>query len=207
MKANKEKVIAEKREKERLRSMREQEKREQLANYASSHSTAHGGSSAGGNAVGGGGGGATNFAGALAGLGGLVPSSSIGQFDGADLVAALGSASSSSLGHQGGKGPPEPPKDRSTLATMRVIRRNLVYAVGMPPNIATEETLRKSEYFGQYGKISKIIINRNQNPGDPRRASASAYVTFAHKVRVIVSCLYHVAGGFFFIRRIAGSFR
>ena len=54
MKANKEKVIAEKREKERLRAMREQEKREQLANYATPHSTAHGGSSSGGNAVGGG---------------------------------------------------------------------------------------------------------------------------------------------------------
>ena len=69
VKANKEKVIAEKREKERLRAMREQEKREQLANYATPHSTAHGGSSSGGNAVGGGGG-ATNFAGALAGHGG-----------------------------------------------------------------------------------------------------------------------------------------
>jgi hypothetical protein len=102
---------------------------------------------------------------------------------------------------------PEPPKDRSTLATMRVIRRNLVYAVGMPPNIATEETLRKPEYFGQYGKISKIIINRNQNPGDPRRESASAYVTFAHKVRVIVPYLYHVAICLaFFIRRIAELF-
>ena len=80
------------------------------------------------------------------------------------------------------KGPPEPPKDRSVLATMRVIRRNLVYAVGMPPNIATEELLKKPEYFGQYGKIAKIVINRNHNPGDPRRASASAYVTFVHKV-------------------------
>ena len=207
VRANKEKAIAEKRERERLRAMREQEKREQLANYATSHhSTSHhhhhgggvGGSSAAGNSVGGVGGGTTNFASALAGHGGGLggsSSSSFGQFDGADLVAALGSAAGSSslsfpsLGNPGSKGPPEPPKDRSTLATMRVIRRNLVYAVGMPPNIAIEETLRKSEYFGQYGKISKIVINRNQNPGDPRRASASAYVTFAHKVRVVVPFL------------------
>ena len=163
VKANKEKALAEKRERERLRAMKEQEKREQLANYATASSTPSGG-------------GTTNFAGALV-SGGLGSTSAFGQFDGADLVAALGSASSSH------KGPPEPPKDRSTLATMRVIRRNLVYAVGMPPNIATEENLRKPEYHGQYGKISKIVINRNHNPGDPRRASASAYVTFAHKVR------------------------
>lgn len=162
VKANKEKALAEKREKERLRAMREQEKRENLANYAPTASSS----------------GTTNFAAALS-SGGLVGGTSFGQFDGADLLSALGSGSSSS--HN--KGPPEPPKDRSTLATMRVIRRNLVYAVGMPPNIATEENLRKPEYFGQYGKISKIVINRNHNPGDPRRASASAYVTFAHKVR------------------------
>jgi len=156
-----------KREKERLRAMRDQEAREKLA--AGSVAPIAPGSG--------------NFASALASAGGLggaggVGGSSFGMFDGADLVAALGSG-----GVTGSKGPPEPPKDRSTLATMRVIRRNLVYAVGLPPSIATEEILRKPEYFGQYGKISKIVINRNHNAGDTRRASASAYVTFAHKVR------------------------
>jgi hypothetical protein len=166
LKANKEKALAEKRERERLRAMRDQEAREKLA--AGSVVPIAPGSG--------------NFASALASAGGLGGAggggTSFGMFDGADLVAALGSG-----GVTGSKGPPEPPKDRSTLATMRVIRRNLVYAVGLPPSIATEEILRKPEYFGQYGKISKIVINRNHNPGDTRRASASAYVTFAHKVR------------------------
>ena len=85
----------------------------------------------------------------------------------------------------GSRGILDPPKYRNQLANMRVIRRNLVYGVGLPPSVATEETLRKPEYFGQYGKISKIVINRNHNGnGDPRRASASAYVTFSHKVRL-----------------------
>lgn len=73
-------------------------------------------------------------------------------------------------------------QDRTALANMRVIRRNLVYAVGLPP--LSEELLRKADYFGQYGKINKIVLNRNNPPaGDARRASASAYVTFIHKVR------------------------
>jgi hypothetical protein len=78
------------------------------------------------------------------------------------------------------------PKDRTQLANMRVIRRNLVYAVGLPPNIANEDQLRKAEYFGQYGKIAKIVLNRNQvTPStESRRGSASAYVTFVHKVRI-----------------------
>ena len=90
----------------------------------------------------------------------------------------------------GGPGQMDVPKDRSSLANMRVIRRNLVYAVGLPPSIATEDILRKPEYFGQYGKIAKIVLNRtNVTSSDPRRASASAYVTFVHKVRTIYSVM------------------
>lgn len=75
------------------------------------------------------------------------------------------------------------PRDRTSLANMRVIRRNLVYAVGLPSTITGEEQLRKPEYFGQYGKINKIVMNRSQaSGGDPRRSSTSAYVTFFHKV-------------------------
>jgi CCR4-NOT transcription complex subunit 4 len=82
----------------------------------------------------------------------------------------------------------EVPKDRTQLANMRVIRRNLVYAVGLPPSLATEDVLRRPEYFGQYGKVAKIVLNRSQATiGDPRRASCSAYVTFVHKV----SCASH----------------
>lgn len=85
----------------------------------------------------------------------------------------------------------EVPKDRTQLANMRVIRRNLVYAVGLPPNIASEEQLRRPEFFGQYGKIAKIVINRSQTTagGDSRRASASAYVTLVHKVRPSCVCI------------------
>lgn len=204
VKANKEKAVLEKRERERLRAMREQEKREQLANYVTPMMISGGGGGSGtslaSNSIASS---TTNFAGALVGGGSnggtggsggmqLGATSTFGSaFDGADLVAALGSSSVASTSLLStNKGPPEPPKDRTTLAAMRVIRRNLVYAVGMPPAVATEENLRKPEYFGQYGKISKIVINRNHNPGgDPRRASASAYVTFAHKVSDSIACL------------------
>jgi len=215
--ANKEKIAAEKRERERLRAMREQATREQIEFPSPRDYNGIGG---GGGVLGGGlgGGMTTNLASALAGStggGGLVggsSTSSFGQFDGADLVAALGSASSSAMtsltwptAAAQSKGPPDPPKDRSILATMRVIRRNLVYAVGLPPNIATEDSLRKPEYFGQYGKISKIVINRNQNPGDPRRASASSYVTFAHKEDTL-ACILALDGFYHDGRNIRASY-
>lgn len=215
--ANKEKIAAEKRERERLRAMREQATREQIEFPSPRDYNGIGwGSSVLGGGIGGGM--TTNLASELVGstgggglVGGSSSSSSFGQFDGADLVAALGSASSSAMTSSTwptaaqSKGPPDPPKDRSVLATMRVIRRNLVYAVGLPPNIATEDSLRKPEYFGQYGKISKIVINRNQNPGDPRRASASSYVTFAHKEDTL-ACILALDGFYHDGRNIRASY-
>jgi CCR4-NOT transcription complex subunit 4 len=118
------------------------------------------------------GGSASNAAGNNSGFGS--GGASTASFGGSDGDLSVGGTSRGNL---------DPPKDRNQLANMRVIRRNLVYAVGLPPSIATEDTLRKPEYFGQYGKIAKIVLNRNHNGnGDPRRASASAYVTFVHKV-------------------------
>eukprot|EP00956_Cyclotella_meneghiniana_P020678 scaffold36759_cov22-Cyclotella_meneghiniana.AAC.1 len=102
------------------------------------------------------------------------------------------------------RGPPEPPKDRSLLAAMRVIRRNLVYVVGIPSNIASEELLRKPEYFGQYGKIAKIVINRN-SLGEPRRASASAYVTFVYKEDTL-ACILALDGFYHDGRNIRASY-
>ncbi|KAL7430339.1 hypothetical protein ACHAXH_003075, partial [Discostella pseudostelligera] len=220
VKANKEKAVLEKRERERLRAMREQEKREQLANYVTPMMISGGGGGSGtslaSNSIASS---TTNFAGALVGGGSnggtggsggmqLGATSTFGSaFDGADLVAALGSSSVASTSLLStNKGPPEPPKDRTTLAAMRVIRRNLVYAVGMPPAVATEENLRKPEYFGQYGKISKIVINRNHNPGgDPRRASASAYVTFAHKEDTL-ACILALDGFYHDGRNVRASY-
>eukprot|EP00934_Nitzschia_sp_Nitz4_P005356 Nitzschia sp. Nitz4//scaffold102_size76354//6470//9105//NITZ4_005623-RA/size76354-snap-gene-0.132-mRNA-1//-1//CDS//3329532222//5346//frame0 len=104
------------------------------------------------------------------------------------------------------KGPMEVPKDRTQLANMRVIRRNLVYAVGLPPPIASEDTLRKPEYFGQYGRISKIVLNRSQTAGgDLRRASASAYVTFLHKEDTL-ACILALDGFYMDGRNIRASY-
>ncbi|ANB12730.1 CCR4-NOT core ubiquitin-protein ligase subunit MOT2 [Sugiyamaella lignohabitans] len=68
------------------------------------------------------------------------------------------------------------------LSGMRVIQKNLVYVIGLNPNIPTEElhnTLRGDQFFGQYGKIQKIVINRRNNAnGNP---GLGVYVTFARK--------------------------
>jgi len=180
VKANKEKAAAEKRERERLRQQ------QALASYSGLSSGLGFGSGSGGPSAG---------SGALSNLGHM----HIGGGSDGDLAVAMSSGSI-------GRGHSEPPKDRNQLANMRVIRRNLVYAVGLPPSVATEEQLRKPEYFGQYGKILKIVINRNHNGnGDPRRASASAYVTFAHKEDTL-ACILALDGFYLDGRNVRASY-
>ncbi|XP_058817978.1 uncharacterized protein DDB_G0283357 isoform X2 [Topomyia yanbarensis] len=67
-------------------------------------------------------------------------------------------------------------ENRKHLANVRVVQKNLVFVVGLPPRLADPETLKKHEYFGKYGKIHKVVINPSTTyAGGP---SASAYVTY-----------------------------
>lgn len=78
---------------------------------------------------------------------------------------------------------------RHHLAGMRVIQKNLVYVVGLNPPCSYDDlipVLKSEKYFGQYGKINKIVINkRNPNPNNPHHISSTpgygVYVTFAKK--------------------------
>lgn len=78
--------------------------------------------------------------------------------------------------------------NRRHLANMRVVQKNLVYIIGLHPKLATEETIRSTEYFGHFGKIAKIVINKRQiaptshaNGITSMQPSAAVYVTYVRK--------------------------
>ncbi|RCI03989.1 transcriptional repressor proteinral negative regulator of transcription subunit 4, partial [Rhizopus stolonifer] len=78
--------------------------------------------------------------------------------------------------------------NRRHLANMRVVQKNLVYIIGLHPKLATEETIRSNDYFGQFGKIAKVVINKRQiaptshaNGVTSMQPSAAVYVTYARK--------------------------
>lgn len=84
---------------------------------------------------------------------------------------------------------------RKHLQSVRVIQRNLVYAIGVPLRYCKEELLKRNEFFGKYGKILKISVNRNgayssSSNGAP---TGSAYVTFM-KEDDAVECIKKVDG-------------
>jgi len=73
-----------------------------------------------------------------------------------------------------------------------VIQRNLVYVTGLNPRTREEEllaTLRGEAYFGQYGKILKIVVNKRTAQGGPGQIQnhhhesqgLGVYVTFSNK--------------------------
>jgi CCR4-NOT transcription complex subunit 4 len=70
------------------------------------------------------------------------------------------------------------PADRRHLHNYRVIQRNLVYVIGIPVAASTEEILKRPEYFGQYGKIAKIVVHGNRSI---THSTVSVYITFAYK--------------------------
>ncbi|KAF2706387.1 hypothetical protein K504DRAFT_386104 [Pleomassaria siparia CBS 279.74] len=72
---------------------------------------------------------------------------------------------------------------RKHLAGLRVVQKNLVYVTGLTPTIREDrllDTLRGADYFGQYGKIIKIVVSKAKENAQHMQ-SVGVYVTFARK--------------------------
>ena len=84
--------------------------------------------------------------------------------------------------------------NRKHLAGLRVVQKNLVYVVGLNPKSREQDllqTLRGDQYFGQYGKIIKIVVSKAKEGVSSN--SIGVYVTFARKEDA-ASCIAAVDG-------------
>lgn len=77
------------------------------------------------------------------------------------------------------------------LTECRIITKNLVYVIGLSSSIANKDKLMRYEYFGQYGNIIKIVVNKNKayNQSSPHGPSYSAYVTFSKPSEASIAIL------------------
>jgi CCR4-NOT transcription complex subunit 4 len=82
-------------------------------------------------------------------------------------------------------------RDYSDLMDTRIITKNLVYVIGLSSKLANPDLLSKREYFGQYGSIMKIVVNKNKayNQNNPKGPSYSAYVTYVKAFESSVAIL------------------
>lgn len=72
-------------------------------------------------------------------------------------------------------------KAKTNLKHVRIVQRNLVYIIGLSLSLAREEILRRSDMFGKFGRITRVLVNRSHpyNSDMPGGPSISAYVQYA----------------------------
>ena len=77
------------------------------------------------------------------------------------------------------------------LSECRIITKNLVYVIGLSSSLANRDKLMRYEYFGQYGNIQKIVVNKNKayNQNSPNGPSYSAYVTYSKPSEASIAIL------------------
>ncbi|ORY97502.1 hypothetical protein BCR43DRAFT_472648 [Syncephalastrum racemosum] len=68
---------------------------------------------------------------------------------------------------------------RRHLSNVRVVQKNLVYVLGLPPKYTTTE----SDFFRKYGKVTKLVVSKRsaQQSSTNGPSLSGIYVTFARK--------------------------
>ncbi|KAI3520059.1 hypothetical protein L1887_09280 [Cichorium endivia] len=88
--------------------------------------------------------------------------------------------------------PNEPKKD---LSNVRVIQRKMAYIIGLPLSLADEDLLQRKDYFGQYGKVTKVSLSRTAGGTVQQfvNDTCSVYITYS-KEEEAVRCIQSVHG-------------
>ena len=68
--------------------------------------------------------------------------------------------------------------DYQRLIKSRIIQKNLVHFQGFPDSMADRNLLIQPAYFGQFGKILKIVLV-SKNDENTKKKTNSAYITFS----------------------------
>ncbi|KAK2979344.1 hypothetical protein RJ640_013308 [Escallonia rubra] len=93
------------------------------------------------------------------------------------------------------KAKPKTNEARKDLTNVRVIQRRMSYVIGLPLCLADEDLLHRKEYFGQYGKVTKISLSRTAGGTVQQfvNDTCSVYVTYS-KEEEAVRCIQNVHG-------------
>jgi len=80
---------------------------------------------------------------------------------------------------------------KEKLMNARVVQHDLIYIIGLSPRIATRPVLARPEFLGQYGQITKIVVN-NAKPYNGVGSIGpcySAYVTYSSTKEATIALL------------------
>ncbi|PIN21802.1 MOT2 transcription factor [Handroanthus impetiginosus] len=84
---------------------------------------------------------------------------------------------------------------KKDLSNVRVIQRKMVYVIGLPLSLADEDVLQRKEYFGQYGKVTKVSLSRTAGGTIQQfiNDTCSVYVTYSKEDEAL-RCIQSVHG-------------
>ncbi|KAI3705169.1 hypothetical protein L1987_75402 [Smallanthus sonchifolius] len=89
----------------------------------------------------------------------------------------------------------KPNEGRKDLSNVRVIQRKMAYIIGLPLSLADEDLLQRKDYFGQYGKVTKVSLSRTAGGTVQQfvNDTCSVYITYS-KEEEAVWCIQSVHG-------------
>ncbi|KAH6803991.1 RNA binding family protein [Perilla frutescens var. frutescens] len=93
------------------------------------------------------------------------------------------------------KAKPKANEVKKDLTNVRVIQRRMAYVIGLPLSLADEDVLQRKEYFGQYGKVTKVSLSRSAGGAIQQfiNDTCSVYLTFS-KEEEALRCIQSVHG-------------
>ncbi|KAL0289714.1 UNVERIFIED_CONTAM: General negative regulator of transcription subunit [Sesamum calycinum] len=117
------------------------------------------------------------------------------------------------------KGKPKANEVKKDLTNVRVIQRKMAYVIGLPLSLAdedvkhfkevefSEQVLLRKEYFGQYGKVTKVSLSRTSGGAVQQfiNDTCSVYVTYC-KEEEALRCIQSVHGFVLVGRLLRASF-
>ncbi|XP_011077033.1 uncharacterized protein LOC105161135 [Sesamum indicum] len=93
------------------------------------------------------------------------------------------------------KAKPKANEVKKDLTNVRVIQRKMAYVIGLPLSLADEDVLMRKEYFGQYGKVTKVSLSRTSGGAVQQfiNDTCSVYITYS-KEEEALRCIQSVHG-------------
>ncbi|KAL8544437.1 hypothetical protein ACS0TY_004841 [Phlomoides rotata] len=93
------------------------------------------------------------------------------------------------------KAKPKAIEVKKDLTNIRVIQRRMAYVIGLPLSLADEDVLLRKEYFGQYGKVTKVSLSRTAGGAIQQfiNDTCSVYITYS-KEEEALRCIRSVHG-------------
>lgn len=64
---------------------------------------------------------------------------------------------------------------------------NLLYVIGLPRKFAQEETVRQPRFFGQFGKIQRVLINHYTKDFYEQQGQCAVYIWYESEINVAIA--------------------